>query len=49
MVESGFALAYRRFGTDYIEYEADAHKARAGMWSGTFLAPWVWRRTRPES
>jgi endonuclease YncB( thermonuclease family) len=44
MVREGWALAYRRYSRDYIDAEAAAKKARAGMWAGSFVAPWDWRR-----
>ena len=39
-----WALAYRRYSMDYVDEEAEARQARAGMWRGKFVAPWVWRR-----
>ena len=44
MVESGHALAYRRYSTAYIGVEVRAQSAGIGMWQGTFIAPWHWRR-----
>jgi endonuclease YncB( thermonuclease family) len=44
LVERGWALAYRRFATDYVEAEEAARLARRGMWAGTFKAPEEWRR-----
>lgn len=44
MVRSGWALAYRRYGRDYIRAEAEAQRNRRGLWSGEFIAPWDWRR-----
>ena len=44
MVRNGWALAYRRYSMDYVDEEAEARQARAGMWRGKFVAPWVWRR-----
>ena len=43
MVSQGWALAYRRFSTDYVKYEAGAEKARKGIWRGNFIRPWDWR------
>lgn len=43
MVQSGFALAYRHYGSDYIPDEEQAKKALRGLWSGQFEAPWIWR------
>ncbi len=44
MVATGMALVYRKFRTDYVTKEATAKTARAGMWAGSFIAPWDWRR-----
>lgn len=39
MVQAGFALAYRRYSSDYIDAEASAKAAKRGIWSGTFEEP----------
>ena len=44
MVREGWALAYRRYSTDYVDEEDEARHARAGMWRGEFVPPWEWRR-----
>jgi micrococcal nuclease len=53
MVKAGFAWAYRRYlkrsDTDYCYYEADARKARFGLWSlppVQQVAPWEYRQRR---
>ena len=46
MVRKGWALAYRRYSTDYVDEEAEAKEARAGLWRGEFTAPWGWRRAK---
>ena len=43
LVSAGWALAYRRYSTDYVDAEEEARKARRGMWRGTFMKPWEWR------
>ncbi|WP_144299811.1 thermonuclease family protein [Elioraea rosea] len=43
MVRQGWALAFRRFGEDYVGEEAEAQLQRRGMWAGRFTAPWDWR------
>ncbi len=48
MVRKGWALAYRRYSTDYVGEEAEARAARAGIWRGEFMAPWEWRQLRRE-
>jgi hypothetical protein len=39
MVATGYALAYRRYSTDYVSAEESARVARRGIWSGTFEQP----------
>ena len=40
MVSAGWAVA-DRFVTDvYIPYEEQAHRKKAGLWAGKFVAPW---------
>ena len=45
MVQDGYALAYRQYGTEYVDEEDSARQAKRGLWSGEFDAPWDWRRT----
>lgn len=44
MVINGWALAYRKYSMDYVDEEAVAQDARAGLWRGAFVPPWDWRR-----
>ena len=44
LVREGLALAYRRYSSDYIVEEAQARAQRHGMWAGSFVAPWDWRK-----
>jgi endonuclease YncB( thermonuclease family) len=44
MVRRGWALAYHRYSMDYVDEEADARGRGVGMWQGSFVEPWVWRR-----
>ncbi len=46
MVLQGWALAYRKYGVDYVDQEAVARDARVGMWRGEFVPPWEWRKNR---
>jgi endonuclease YncB( thermonuclease family) len=39
MVASGYALAYRRYSTDYVSAEESARVAKRGIWIGTFELP----------
>ena len=48
MVHGGWALAYRKYSTDYVEQEQVARKAKAGMWRGEFTAPWEWRQAQRQ-
>jgi endonuclease YncB( thermonuclease family) len=43
LVLAGWALAYRRYSTDYVDAEDEARRAKRGMWRGSFVMPWVWR------
>ena len=43
MVESGWAIAYRRYSHAYDKAEAYARSRRLGLWSGTFEPPEEWR------
>ena len=44
MVANGHALAYRKYSTDYVEQEDLARHRLRGLWAGSFIAPWNWRR-----
>ena len=44
LVSEGWALAYRRYSTEYVGLEEAAQAAQRGMWRGRFVAPWEWRR-----
>ena len=44
MVRGGWALAARPESLDYVALEEAAAKARAGLWRGDFVQPWVFRR-----
>lgn len=46
MVRSGWALAYRRYASDYIADEADAKQHKRGLWAGEFQTPEAWRRAQ---
>jgi endonuclease YncB( thermonuclease family) len=43
MVTHGWAVAYRKYGIDYIAQEEEARLARRGIWAGSFELPWDWR------
>lgn len=44
MVKQGWALAYRKYSTNYVAEETDAKTKKLGLWRGKFVAPWDWRR-----
>jgi endonuclease YncB( thermonuclease family) len=44
MVRKGWALADRRYASDYVGEEEEARAAKRGLWRGEFVAPWEWRR-----
>ena len=44
MVKSGMAVAYLRYSIRYEEEQNFAKRTKAGMWSGEFQEPEVWRR-----
>ena len=46
MVLDGMALAYREYSTRYVADEEVAQQAKRGLWSGTFIAPWQWRKNK---
>ena len=48
LVERGWALAYARYSTAYVEQQRRAEAVRAGIWWSRFRKPWEWRRTYRE-
>ena len=44
MVRNGWALAYRRYSSDYISDEIFAKQNNLGIWKGEFMDPSKWRR-----
>ena len=44
LVSQGWAIAYRRYSTDYVAEEIAARIAKRGIWSGQFVSPSIWRR-----
>ena len=44
LVDAGLALAYRKYSAQYIPNEENARQAKKGMWAGSFVSPWDWRR-----
>lgn len=48
MVSAGWALAYVRYSAEYVDQEARARDAKAGIWQWEFTPPWEWRRAQRE-
>lgn len=44
MVRSGWAVAFRKYSTDYVAVEDEARMAKRGMWAGSFVVPELWRK-----
>ena len=44
LVMAGLAMAYRKYGLDYVAQEQAAQTANRGMWAGQFEWPWAWRK-----
>ncbi|GAB4814194.1 hypothetical protein N2152v2_001240 [Parachlorella kessleri] len=43
MVESGYAVAYWKYGTEYCPLHEQARAAKRGIWAGSFQLPSDWR------
>jgi endonuclease YncB( thermonuclease family) len=43
MVVQGWAVAFRKYGINYIPQEDEARLARRGIWAGSFEIPRDWR------
>lgn len=48
LVSAGWALAYRRYSSDYVANENRARNERLGIWAGEFQVPWEWRAARQK-
>jgi endonuclease YncB( thermonuclease family) len=46
MVKHGWAIAYRKYSSDYIKDEKFARKNKLGMWAKDFILPSEWRALR---
>ena len=47
LVRQGWALASGR-AADYRSEQHAAQAAKRGIWAGTFVPPWEWRKRHPE-
>lgn len=48
MVKNGWAIAYRFYSERYIGSEKFAKTKRLGIWRGSFMPPYNWRRQNPR-
>jgi endonuclease YncB( thermonuclease family) len=46
LVRRGWAVAYRKYSKDYVPQEERARRAKVGVWSGEFVMPWDWRKSK---
>ena len=46
MVKEGWAIAYRYYSKDYVKDEETARKLKKGIWQGTFIEPYSWRKNK---
>ena len=46
MVQTGHAVAYKKYSKKFVSQEIFAKKEKLGLWSGTFEMPWNWRKNR---
>ena len=44
LVKSGYAFAYRKYSKKFVSQEIFAKKEKLGLWSGTFMMPWDYRK-----
>jgi endonuclease YncB( thermonuclease family) len=44
MVLQGWALAHSQPSREYFDEELAARANKRGIWRGTFMSPWLWRR-----
>ena len=44
MVRNGYAVAYRKYSKKFVSQEIFAKKEKLGIWSGTFIMPWDYRK-----
>jgi len=49
MARSGFATAYRRYSSAYVDEENEAKAARRGIWAGDFTDPAAYRRNETSA
>ena len=46
MVKGGYALAYVKYGSPYVNEQQRAMSKLSGIWSGTFIEPEIYRKLK---
>ena len=49
MVRQGWALAFVKYSSRYVEDQKKAEVAKLGLWAGSFVKPWEWRSGESRS
>jgi endonuclease YncB( thermonuclease family) len=49
MVAEGWAIAFRRYGDNYVPDEVSARASKAGLWASTFVSPEEHRAAQREA
>ena len=44
LVNNGYSFAYRKYSKKFVSQEIFAKKEKLGLWSGTFMMPWDYRK-----
>jgi len=44
LVRNGYALAFRKYSSQYVNDELQARNQKLGLWKGKFDKPWDWRK-----
>lgn len=45
MVRRGWAFAFLKYSTQYVDVETEARASKVGVWRGQVDPPWEWRQT----
>ena len=49
MVNQGWALAFAKYSSRYVDDQKRAEAAKLGLWAGSFTKPWDWRSGETQS
>ena len=49
MVYQGWALAFVKYSSRYVEDQKRAEATKLGLWAGSFVKPWEWRSGESRS